>query len=237
MRHQQQNWKRHYCYITSWYKQHGPFTHLYSDGELGVNKTETLEAFKRLSTEVRIRAHGQHARLAEARNANLRDVMHMIEEDLKRSNVEITFTRLYAEAIFAVNAFSFYNGVSPYNALYGRQPAFLPDLENLDFPKTGENSDHLREETIRQAGISTITQATSVQRIKRAIDAKTTFDGKQYKPGQLVDYHRPPYDKDSHGGWTGPCVVVANEPERGKLTCRHGARDIHVQYPDARFSL
>ena len=58
-----------------------------------------------------------------------------------------------------------------------------------------------------------------------------------YKPGQLVDYHRPTYDKDSHGGWTGPCVVVANEPEHGKLICRLGARDIQVQYPDARFSL
>ena len=56
-------------YNTTWYKQRGPFTHLYSDGELGVNNTETLEAFKRLSTEVRIRAPGQHARLAEARNA------------------------------------------------------------------------------------------------------------------------------------------------------------------------
>ena len=62
----------------------------------------------------------------------------MIEEDLKRSNVEIPFIRLYAEAVFTVIAFSFYNGVSPYNAFYGRQPAFLPDLENVDFPKTGE---------------------------------------------------------------------------------------------------
>ena len=62
----------------------------------------------------------------------------MIEEDLFRSNYEISFERVYAEGIFAVNAFSFYNGVSPINAQSGRQPAFLIDLENIDFQKEGD---------------------------------------------------------------------------------------------------
>ena len=93
----------------------------------------------------------------------------MIEEDLKRCNAVIPFCRLYAEALFVVNAFSFYNGVSPYNARTGRQPAFLPDLENIDFPKEGENTDGRREQRIREAGIEAITQSTAVAKINRSL--------------------------------------------------------------------
>ena len=87
----------------------------------------------------------------------LRHVMHMIETDLKRYNAVINFERLYAEAIFVVNIFSFYNGVSPYNAHTGRQPACLPDFENLDYMAEGELSDTDRENRIRQASIEAIT--------------------------------------------------------------------------------
>ena len=168
----------------------------------------------------------------------LRHVMHMIEEDLKRSNCELPFRRLLAEAIFVVNAFSFYNGVSPYNAHTGRQPPFLPDLENIDFPKDGEHSDLLRERRVREAGITAITQSTAVAKINRALKTSTTIDGsRMYKPGDLVDYHRDTATKDEHGGWNGPCTVVKNLPDRGLLVCKHGSRELHVQYPDARLTL
>ena len=72
----------------------------------------------------------------------------MIEEEPKRHGTTIPFSRLYAEAIFVGNAFSFYSGVSPYNAHTGRQPACLPDLENIDFPKGGEGSDGFSEQRI-----------------------------------------------------------------------------------------
>ena len=62
----------------------------------------------------------------------LRHVMHLIEEELKRHNSTIPSKRLYGEALCIVSAFTFYNGVSPYNAHTGRQPPFLPDLENID---------------------------------------------------------------------------------------------------------
>ncbi len=141
------------AYCTSWFQIHGPFQVLYSDGELGLNNQKTIQELRNLGTELRIRAPDQHARTAEARQSMLRHVMHMIEEDLKRHNHQIPFCRLYAEAIFVVNAFSFYNGVSPYNAHTGRQPAFLPDFENIDFPKGGEITDGNREQRIREAGI------------------------------------------------------------------------------------
>ena len=58
-----------------------------------------------------------------------------------------------------------------------------------------------------------------------------------YQPGQLIDYHRPTYDKDSHGGWTGPFPVIRNEPDKGQVICRSGGREIRVRYPDALLSL
>ena len=226
------------AYCTSWFQIHGPFQVLYSDGELGLNNQKTIQELRNLGTELRIRAPDQHARTAEARQSMLRHVMHMIEEDLKRHNHQIPFCRLYAEAIFVVNAFSFYNGVSPYNAHTGRQPAFLPDFENIDFPKGGEITDGNREQRIREAGIEAITQSTAVAKINRALKSSTTIDGSRlYKPGDLIDFHRPTATKDEDGGWNGPCPVVRNEPDRGKVVCKHGGKEVAVRYPDARLTL
>eukprot|EP00973_Karenia_brevis_P091135 12406057-Karenia_brevis.AAC.1 len=90
----------------------------------------------------------------------LRHVMRIIE-DLRSIGQEIPFKRLLAEAFFVVNELSFYNGVSPYIALTGRQPPFLPDMENVSFPKKGEPTPE-REEKIRHASIEAITQSTSI---------------------------------------------------------------------------
>ena len=88
----------------------------------------------------------------------------------------MAFDELYAETLFVVNAFSFYNGVSPYNALTGRQPAFLPELENIDFPTGGEYPDGRREQRIRESAIEAITQSTAVAKINRALKDKTSID-------------------------------------------------------------
>jgi len=226
------------AYATSWVQRNGPFGILYSDGELGLNNEASIAELKRLGTTLRIRAPDQHARIAEVRQAMLRHVMHMIEEDLKRHNLTLTFQRLYAEALFVVNAFTFYNGVSPYNALTGRQPACLPDFENPDFPAEGTPSDDSRERRIRETAIEAITQSCAVAKVNRALKTSTTPDGsKLYKTGDLIDYHRPTHRKDETGGWHGPYPVVRNEPDRGQLVCAHGGQMINVRYPDARLTL
>ena len=128
-----------------------------------------------------------------------------------------------------VNAFSFYDGASPYNALTGRQPAFVPDLQIIDFPKDGEDRSGVCEERIRQALISAITQSTAVTKANRALQTKTRHDGSHYKPGQVIDYLKPTIDKDSHGGWNGPCPVIRNEPDREQVICKNGSKEIRVQ--------
>ena len=130
--------------------------------------------------------------------------MHKIEMSCNRLSIEISFSRLLAEGVFVCNAFSFYNGVSPYNAVFGRQPACLPDLENIDFPKEGTNSLGEREQRIRQCAINAITQATAVGKLTTSLKGKTSEGVAQFKVGDMVDYHRDPSRKDDDTGWHGP---------------------------------
>eukprot|EP00959_Pyramimonas_sp_CCMP1952_P367983 7708455-Pyramimonas_sp.AAC.1 len=65
-----------------------------------------------------------------------------MEAERNRLDIPLVFTRLLHEALFAASAFTFYNEVTPYNALFGRQPAVLPDLPVLDHEQPTETSDH-----------------------------------------------------------------------------------------------
>ncbi len=231
------------AYTTAWIQHHGPFKILYCDGESGVHCPEGEAEIRRLGSTLRKRAPHQHARVVERRNAVLRHVMHMIEADLKRSSHDITFKRLLAEATFVVNCFSFYNGVSPYNALTGRQPPFLPDFDTPDFPPDAsgnktERADHAREIRIREAARQAIIQSTAVAKVNRSLKGKTTVDGSRlYNPGELVDVHRDQPKKDYHGGWSGPYSVVSNEPDRGRITFQDGANVRTAVYAEVRHTL
>ena len=226
------------AYTTAWVQRQGPAQVLYSDAEGGFHNDTAKSALQRLGTELRIRAPGQHAVHIEARNAILRHTLHVMEEDLKRHDITISFPRLLGEAIFVTNSFTFYNGVSPYNAYTGRQPPFLPDLETLDESGPGESSDHERERRVRLAAIEAITQSTAVAKINRALKTKTTIDGARlYKEGDLIDYYRPTNTKDEHGGWNGPARVLKNDPDRGSLQVQVGGKTVVIHYPNARLTL
>eukprot|EP00959_Pyramimonas_sp_CCMP1952_P081766 1707984-Pyramimonas_sp.AAC.1 len=73
-----------------------------------------------------MRARGQHAAPVEARNGILRHLLHVIEAELNRLDTPLVFTRLLHETLFAADAFTFYDEVSPCNALFGRRPAMPP---------------------------------------------------------------------------------------------------------------
>eukprot|EP00959_Pyramimonas_sp_CCMP1952_P191658 4007696-Pyramimonas_sp.AAC.1 len=149
----------------------------------------------------------------------------MIDEELNRHDIPIVVTRVLAEGIFVTNAFTFYNGVSPYQAHAGRQPSFLPDLDTLDFPKGPETSGHERERRVREVSLEAITQATAVAKTNRALRAKTAPDGARLcSAGERVDYHRPTATKDDPRGWNGPFPAIRNVPERGRVVVKAGSR-------------
>ena len=103
-----------------------------------------------------------------------------METELQRLDIPLVFTRLLHEALFACSVFTFFNEVSPYNALFGRQPAMLPDFPVLDHEQETETSDHNREQTIRRKSLEAITQATAVAKANRALRTKTTMTGQHY---------------------------------------------------------
>eukprot|EP00959_Pyramimonas_sp_CCMP1952_P139974 2929242-Pyramimonas_sp.AAC.1 len=130
----------HQCWM-----QFGHAKVLYSDGEGALNNDTAKAVLKEKGAELRIRARGQHATTIEVRNGTLRHLLHAMETELNRLDLPLVFTRLLHEALFAANAFTFHNEVSPYNARFGRQPAMLPDLPILDHEQPTETSDHSRE--------------------------------------------------------------------------------------------
>eukprot|EP00959_Pyramimonas_sp_CCMP1952_P209130 4374679-Pyramimonas_sp.AAC.1 len=70
-----------------------------------------------------------------------------MEAELNRLDIPLVLTRLLHEALSAASACTFYDEVSPCNALFGRQPAKLPALER---EQPTETSYHSREQTIRR---------------------------------------------------------------------------------------
>ena len=59
---------------------------LYCDGEGGLNNEVAKTRLAAIGAELRARAPGPRATAIEARNGILRMTLHLIEEDMKRSN-------------------------------------------------------------------------------------------------------------------------------------------------------
>eukprot|EP00959_Pyramimonas_sp_CCMP1952_P055757 1165178-Pyramimonas_sp.AAC.1 len=127
-------------------------------------------------TELRIRARGQHATTVEARNDIIRHLLHVMEAE----RIPPVSTRLLHEALFAANAFTFYDEVSPDDALFGRRPAMLPDLPILDRERPTETVDHSREQMMRKVCTEAITQATAAAKTNRALRTETPINGQHY---------------------------------------------------------
>ena len=142
--------------------------------------------------------------------------MHTTEEQLVREGVEVSFTSLLADSVFAGNAMTFVGGVSPYNALYGRQPRMLPDLQMPGDDDHGETLDGRRERRVREVALQNMIGATSLARVGRALGTRTTPSGAgMYKEGDLVDFHRRDGPKDQ-SGWHGPVPVLATPRSQDK---------------------
>eukprot|EP00959_Pyramimonas_sp_CCMP1952_P051106 1067978-Pyramimonas_sp.AAC.1 len=148
-----------------------------------------------------------------------------MEAELNRLDILLVFARLLHEALFAASAFTFYSEVSPYNALFERQPAMLPDLPA--WTTSSRRKHRIILVSRRYAGYVAITQATALAKNNRALRTKTTITGQHhYDEGDLVDYHRLTTAKDDWGGWNGPFPVVKNDPETGQVIIRVGNRDV-----------
>ena len=162
--------------------------------------------------------------------------------------LDIPFEYRLAEAVFAGNALVTVNNTTPYNAVYGRVPSLLPNMnqtngngelsgpESMPLPGVLRNSHRLREIAIQQ-----MIEGTARARLGRTLRTKTLAPGEaaKYQINKEVDYYRPPAKKDTPG-WTGPARIVdLTQIHRGtvginhqgrNLTCRLGALRRHQSF-------
>ena len=135
----------------------------------------------------------------------------LIEEQLKEDGMTVDPTALLSEAVFAGNSMLAQEGVTPYNAVYGRQPPLLPDtalpLEDTEGSQPGLTR-HVHR--LREVSLQKLIEATSRHRVQRALKAHTKPAGEEfdYKVGDSVEYHRPAGQNKNVSGWIGPAAVT-----------------------------
>ena len=64
-------------------------------------------------------------------------LLHKTEDQCKREGISLSFRSLLAECFYMGNALTYIGGSSPYQAVYGRTPAMLPDLTLTEEDSTG----------------------------------------------------------------------------------------------------
>ena len=108
----------------------GPPPFVYIDGEAAraAQKNEIGFVFSP-GTEQLVRALGQHAGFAERHGAMLRCVVNTMTGQTKEDSQLEPMQSMVAPAMFALNAMTHDGHSTPYQAVFGRQPDFLPPTE------------------------------------------------------------------------------------------------------------
>ena len=109
----------------------------------------------------------------------------------------------------------------------------LPELHMLPDDTTVGPGRHCHR--VRELALQKVIESTAIARINRAARAVTSPPGEilNYKPGELVDFHRPSSTKDV-SGWHGPATVVKNLPQQGQVVIRWKREEMLCRYPDVR---
>ena len=227
---------------TNWVQPFGPMTVLVIDEE-GALATEAAGiALERMGVSRKLKAKGQHAKIVERHHEILRRQLHLVESQGREDGLDVSLTRILAEAVFAKNAWLTIGDGTPYKALYGRVPELFRDFDRAgaqaidDAEGAGESGLYRHIQRLREINLSSIIQATAADRMKRALDARTTpaIQDLELETGDLVDVYRQPPAKDMPG-WRGPCTVVsAASPDTGHITVRWQGRDMSVRVADLR---
>jgi hypothetical protein len=224
-----------------WISIHGAPKELIVDGESGIAKShKTTQYLARKGIKLHVRAKDQHARFIERRGALLRDTIHRIESQLKEEGLAgIPFSCTLAEAVFCGNALLSINGSSPYNSVYGRVPALLPGINQIDNPgEANAPSPGLIRHThrLREISIQAMVEGSARARLGRAMNTRTTPSSQNLNlsVGDEVDFFRVQNSKDV-SGWFGPADVVdVSRASRGIISIKHHSHIMEVQTQQIR---
>ena len=220
---------------------HGAPRELIGEVETGLDKSHlTTQHLPRNGIKLHEKAKDQQSRFIERRGALLRDTIHRIESQLKEEGLAgIPFSSILAEATFCGNALLSINGSTPYNAVYGRVPALLPSISQIDSPEEAkEPSPGLIRHThrLREISIQAMVEGSARARLGRAMNTRSTPSSEHLNlsVGEEVDIFRAPNTKDI-SGWLGPAEVIdVSRAGRGIISVKHQSRVMEVQTQNIR---
>ena len=124
----------------------------------------------------------------------------------KEGFLRVALPDLLAGVVFAGNPIITYNGTTPYEVRFERQPRTLPDMMALFDGTTGTAP---TAHKLRETAPTHIAKASAVARCTRTARTRSTWRGLalDFKPGELVDVYCPSPIRDT-SGWVGPAEIV-----------------------------
>ena len=224
---------------TQWIAIFGPMKVLTSDGEGAYASARAGLFLQRLGIERVLRAPGQHGVVVERHHEVLRVALQHAEEQLKEEGIDLPFSVVLAQCIFAKNAILTSASASPYQALLGRTPGILPDVDRPTDPESAGFEDSQQISRAREIAVKSIVESTAAARMKRAAKAHTRMPGEalQLQTGDLIEFYRDSGSKDV-SGWRGPAVVTdVSSISAGVIHCKWQGRLFSVKVGEVRRAL
>ena len=219
--------------ITTWWISiFGPMEVLTLDEETGMRGQTCSDWAASHTIELKFKAPRQKAWLVERHNELLRQSAHSTEGQLIKEGISCTFEEVLASVVFAKNALTVINNATPYQALFGRQPAMLPPIEEGSVgaledsrPSPGTKSRH--HQRVRETAACNIIEANAKARVERGDRSRTrgATELADHAPGDLVDIWFDPVNKDTPG-WRGPATMKTINHGDGNVTVRYQGRSL-----------
>ena len=111
-----------------WVSPFAPMKTMVQDQESGMRGQCAMDWASSLGIELKYKAPGQAAWIAEKHNDLKRRALHKTESQLIKESLVTTFDHALCIVTFMQNALINIKGRTPYQALIGRQPNMLPPL-------------------------------------------------------------------------------------------------------------
>ena len=209
-----------------WTRHYGPPQKVIADGEGGIMSLDSW--FQSQKIELRPRAPGQHAQLAERHHEVLRQQLHRLEDQAAEEGVSSGFEEILTESIIAKNSLTSIAGYSPFQAVHGRT------LELLDL-----SAERLPPNRLRELAISSMVEATARERARRAelSNTRPAAELEEYNIGDVVEVYRRGVSKDE-ACWHGPCQITdTSSMSSGVLSVKFQGRVLLCRLQDVRRAL
>ncbi len=192
---------------------------------------------ERHGTSCKPTAKNAHAAIVERHHQVLRDTIHKIKDQADQEGLMLPIDDIVAEAVLSKNAFTKVGDFSPYQAVLGRTPQFLseldsPTISSLDDETGAVLGANRHAVRLREIAISSMVASTSKARLDLALRSNTrpASELHEFQSGELCDIYRIPTRKDL-SGWRGPCVIIA--VREGSIDVKWGGK-VLVCRPVAR---